>query len=72
MDTAAIEEHDVDFLASHKTWACVAISAAVLWSAAARWSRMEDGNLRRNKAKNNEYGADVSYLGESISEVGVV
>jgi hypothetical protein len=47
----------------------VDIAAAVSWFAAARWSRMEAGSLRRKRAKNNESGGEVSYLRASISAI---
>ncbi len=72
-DTAAREsataETDAVFLASQRTSACVAISVAVAWFAAARWSLMEAGNLRRNNARKRESGAEVSNLSDSISAI---
>jgi hypothetical protein len=72
-ETAAREsvtaETDVVLLASQRISACVAISVAVVWFAAARWSLMEAGNLRRNNAKKRESGAVVSNLRESISAI---
>ncbi|MFN9909697.1 MAG: hypothetical protein ACK56F_26870, partial [bacterium] len=54
-ETAAREsvtaETDVVFLASQRTSACVAISVAVAWFAAERWSLIDGGNLRRNRVR---------------------
>jgi hypothetical protein len=60
---------DEVFLASQRISTCAAISVAVVWFAAERWSLMAAGNLRRNNARKRESGAVVSNLSASISAI---
>ncbi len=64
-----IEETDDVFLASQRISACADISVALVWFAVERWSLMDAGNLRRNKARKRESGAVVSYLRDNISAI---
>ena len=72
-DTAASESVTAETaavpLASQRISAWAAISVAVAWFAAERWSLMDGGNLRRNNARKSESGALVSYLRDSISAI---